>query len=172
MVWLLVGLAVFFSMWGFTWWLAHKNCESNGLYFYCYGHPLVGVISAITGLVVWLSLASWYASTIPESEKWSVTHDNLAVLNDGSRVNGSFFLGSGTIDSDPSFMFYTESDGNYKLKQVYAEDSIVRYSTESPKIEYHSPKSRFWTYWNMNNQYYVFKVPNGSIKYGYELDAK
>lgn len=172
MLWLLIGVLVFLLVWMALFSFMHKKCGANAPYGYCYGHPGVMAAGIFAGLIVWFGLASWWATKIPESEKWTVTYNNLAALNDGSSVNGTFFLGGGTIDSDPSYMFYTENGGDYKLRQVYADDAVVRFSKETPKIEYHNPRSQFWTYWNMNNTYYVFKVPEGSIKYSYSLDAK
>ena len=172
MLWLLIGAAIALIAYNIIRRFTHKACCKTGRHGYCFGHPGTGIISGVIGVAVFITLMGMWSSHVPDSEKWEVKTENLAVLNDGSAIEGSFFLVSGGIGEKPKFTFYAEENGVFRLKSVDADEAQVVYTDGAPVHEYHIPAGRFWTYWEMSNSYDVFKVPAGSIKYSYNLDAK
>lgn len=126
--------------------------------------------SVVIGLIG--SAIAWNYVAVPD-----VTYSNLATLNDGSGVSGRFFLGSGTIDSTAVFMYYTEDNGVYTLQHVDADYATVTYTDGPPEIVYHNKKTgnEFWVAnWQEFSEptHYEFRVPRGSVKSSFNLDAK
>ena len=113
---------------------------------------------------------------------------NLAALNDGKDTRGSFFLGSGTIDSVPSFMFYAEDGDGYGLRDWPASSSRVVETSGDPHVVYHCddygsvPRPFRWTtkmilddgwgWIDCQHASLTFYVPAGSVKQSYTLDAQ
>lgn len=55
-----------------------------------------------------------------------IVREPLASLDRENTIHGSFVLGSGTIDGQPSYSYYVQtSDGGYKLVSVNANSCIV-----------------------------------------------
>lgn len=119
-------------------------------------------------------------------EKTDFTY-NLATLNDGRETQGSFFLGSGTIDSVPSFMFYEEDGDGYVLRDWPASSSRVVETTGEPHVVYTCddysdvPRPFRWTavmitedgdYIDCQHAFVTFYVPPGSVKREVTLDAQ
>lgn len=102
---------------------------------------------------------------------------NLIAIKDSTQINGSFFLGSGTINQQAVYYYYTEDSGNnITLHHITAESAIVK--EDSPQgtgyietfVEVNDPKwedkTRGWLLWThiVNNQYSpVIHVPEGSV---------
>jgi hypothetical protein len=113
---------------------------------------------------------------------------NLAALNDSKNTRGSFFLGSGTIDSVPSFMFYAEDGDGYVLRSWDASSSRVVETDGKPHVVYHCddygtvPRPfRYpvkmilddgWGWVDCRHASLTFYVPAGSVKQSYTLDAQ
>jgi hypothetical protein len=132
---------------------------------------LGGLAGFVVGVVVAIILPAHY-----QTDKWS---ENLANLNDGSHIKGSFFLGSGQIEGRMTYAYYTQNqDSTFKLWQTEADVAIIKYSEGDPKIHitYVHPSERFINLFAIDlddsNWSCVFEVPKGSIKTNYDLDAQ
>jgi hypothetical protein len=148
--------------------------------------------AAFTMVITWLiGTGASIAVMMSLSEIWvedTPVQSRLVSLADGSSTHGSFFLGSGSVDSEPVFFFYRESDdGSYRLEHRDAEYvSIVETSgvphMETLCVDYsHLPR---WFDWPLprseapnysdcrDNDPTTFYVPEGSIKSNYILDAQ
>lgn len=103
----------------------------------------------------------------------------LVNMQDNSNVEGSFFLGSGTVDEELKYTFYYKSGESYKLKQIPADLAKIKYlkGDNKPRIEVRGKEKTddFINHFSINtiddNNYTIF-VPEGSIKNNYKLDAK
>lgn len=158
--------------------LAIKHREGSLLGLIVFG--LFGAL--ISGLVIDAPVAM-----ATRSSK-NVTY-NLAALNDGKDTRGSFFLGSGTIDSVPSFMFYAEDgDDGYFLRSWDASASRVVETSGTPRVVYHCddystvPRPFRWStkmilddgwgWVDCRHASLTFYVPTGSVRQQYTLDAQ
>ena len=113
---------------------------------------------------------------------WKTTSTPLVSLADGSDTHGSFFLGSGVVNSNPSFTWYEREGGNsYVRKDVeadlasihYIAPGVTPYYTHSKKVR-SGPTLNKWGF-NTTDPYeesYDFYVPRGSIVQSYKLDNK
>jgi hypothetical protein len=106
-----------------------------------------------------------------------VSTESMEVVSDGSSTHGSFFLFSGYVKSDPVYNYYSRNDrGEYRLKQVYADYAFVTYTDATPQvIRYDIDSSNLWMAlhvgWDTYGEW-EFRIPEGSIKQNYTLDAQ
>lgn len=157
--------------------LAIKN--RDGAYIFVCGMAafaafFVGIL--IDGPVAWIT-----------RDKVDITY-SLAALNDGRKTEGGFFLGSGQIDSVPSFMFYAKDGDGYVLRDWSADSSRVVETDGTPRAVYHCddygsvPRPFRWTtkmilddgwgWIDCGHASVTFYVPPGSVKQSYDLDAQ
>lgn len=100
----------------------------------------------------------------------------LTTINDNSSVSGSFFLGSGSIKEIPTFMYYVLNErGEFRLQHVDADDAFITYTDGPPEVIVHTTRTK--SEWlavemDMAEYEYEFRVPRGSVKQVYTLDAK
>lgn len=101
-------------------------------------------------------------------------YTSLASLSDGSGVSGSFFLGIGSVDSEPVYMYYTNDNGVFRLHQIEARRAYVTYTDSQPQMVKHTDRStNKWlsVFFGIDNDY-EFQVPRGSVKSNFNLDAQ
>lgn len=157
--------------------LAFKNRE--------FSYIMVSAISLFVAFIVGVVIdgpINWAMR-----DKVDVTY-GLAALNDGRKTQGSFFLGSGTIDSVPSFMYYAEDGDGYVLRDWSARSSRVVETTGKPRAvftcdDYGSVPRPFrysvkmilddgWGWVDCRHAFVTFYVPPGSVKQEITLDAQ
>jgi len=102
----------------------------------------------------------------------------LESLQDGSKLSGQFFLGSGHIDGKMQYVFYCEKDGYYKMMQAESELVKVKYFEGRPQVEITKqwPTDSWINYFglstDMGDKTYIIQVPKGTIHNNYNLDAQ
>lgn len=100
---------------------------------------------------------------------------NLYNLSDANVSGGRLILGSGTIENEPVFSYYTDGkDGGYVLAWKPASQSSV-YTDEKPRMEvvsYVYDKTIWFVGNEKETKHYNFYVPAGSVKPVYNLDAQ
>lgn len=142
-------------------------------------------MAACGGAFVAFFVAMILGACLYTGSHWKVT-DRTALVNlaDGSDTHGRWgFLGSGYLDSAPSFTWY-ESDGknSYVRQDVPASQASVHYLT-SKQTPYYTIKTKkadepgFMQKWGFQmgsygETYYDFYIPKGSIVQSYVLDNK
>lgn len=132
---------------------------AGGVVFFC--------ISAATGLSFARPANAGVADTFSEHP--------LRALSAGTEMQGSFFLGSGTIDGEQVFRYLVdEADGYSVLKDVEAKRAKVR-EIEGPAT-LTLARTCEWPWWLMpsaswacSQPLYLFDVPPGSITTDYEV---
>jgi hypothetical protein len=105
------------------------------------------------------------------------TYDLIA-LTDTSKLSGSSFLGSGTIDEIEYYVYYYNDSAGIHQGKVKVSETTLHYwdINGSGKLEVVSvdPSSR-WEYllafpsWSPRNEIYI---PNGSISNSFNLDLR
>ena len=91
----------------------------------------------------------------------------LAALGTGSETNGSFFLGTGSIDEEAVVQFVIKgNDGWNTIEQVKQSRSKIKEDTDNPHVTYvYTTKSNPWILpleWK-GNRTYEFTVPEDSF---------
>lgn len=133
------------------------------------------------GSVVGFVIGGFTAGVIipTDGEKILAKTYKIVTLQDGSSIYGNFTLGCGTIDGTMKYIFYYESDGEYRLKIIDHSDAVIVYEKESPRIETYEMKRTHtkhnrWTLGDpdMKGELYKIFVPEGTIKVDLTLDAK
>lgn len=109
---------------------------------------------------------------------------NLVNIADNNHTEGSFFLGSGTIDSVPNYSWYEKTGPNtYNREDVDAYQADIHYITKKDVTPYYKRTRKahdghFWHKWALDvggsdhSWHYDFYIPRGSITNAYKLDAK
>lgn len=127
-----------------------------------------GMIAALLNLMT---------SPFVETE-WSVESEHrLAAIQDGVVTSGSFFLGTGTVDGDPKFIYYQmNGNGGYTLESLSPRYATVFQEDGEPRVvEYNGTSDNPWISlmpkWGTDYKA-EFYVPEGSIINNYTLDAK
>jgi hypothetical protein len=120
------------------------------------------VICSLVAVALFLGLNS--VTRMVVGSHWSTYETaELASIDDRSGTSGSFFLGSGQIDSTPVFYYYEHDKDGYRLKHQDASEAVVVESGK-PYIEYRhlvSNDSNWYLEWGGTSV--IFHVPEGSI---------
>lgn len=144
--------------------------------------PFFGL--AFVGAVLGFFVALITGAIIYHHHYWRVKRQvPLVSLADGSDIHGIFFLGTGTVDSSPSFTWYQRDSANsYVRKDVDASISTIHYLSSGRPYYIVRTKTiggGFWRTWGFNpnnhsseDDHYDFYVPRGSIIQSYRLDNK
>lgn len=173
MIWILIFGAAFvilsiiaiFSRLNDTWYRRHPKdfiLESFGWSF-----------GFLAGAILLSFMFNGVFSAIPE-QKSSSKFTQLEVLNDSSTVGGTFFLGSGVVDENPSFYFYERSGDFYDYRVIEAERARIKITDGEPKLEtitYESGNRWISMFPATSKPTYIFHIPEGSIRTDYVLDA-
>jgi hypothetical protein len=86
-------------------------------------------------------------------------------LNDNNKIEGSFFLGSGSIKEEPVFVAYAcLTNGGYVLKTFHAADTVI--FEDNPPVPYIHVTGY------ADQRHYDIHVPTGTIIQQYTLDGK
>lgn len=157
----------------------------SGIRFYGYGvvNKIIGfVIGSIMGfclgVLTWVSIGSIIGNFIPSEWKISST-TNLIALNDSSQINGSFFLGCGTIGEDTVYKYIVNTDKGKQIREINTDnnDVYIKEYNGTPKIEINT-----WEF--KNEKYYwfaspiwkddevIFYIPEGSVTNNFSIDLK
>lgn len=135
-------------------------------------------------IVIWFFVALALNATFDTIGRIEEPHSRpLVNLGDSSGVSGRFFLGSGYIESKPVYMYYLQDGDSYRLYNVKASNAFITYTDETPQIIFHGSRQGYSNWfsigaddWRVNEDGYdpdafEFKVPRGSIKQDFNLDA-
>lgn len=131
------------------------------------------ILGALSGLAIWMALGTAVGIFLPERVELQ-THQIVA-LQDNIGVEGSFFLGSGTIDSEPHYTYMIETERGFKLESVEADEAYIIYD-DNPRIQTKYKSLKYdWMYLiaiKWSSAEYTFYIPEGSIYTGYKVDLQ
>ena len=130
--------------------------------------PVFAFFGAIPALLIGLFIPSYakLESSVP-----------LATLQDNRGIQGSFFLGTGSIDSEPVY-FYIKAlpNGGFQQDSIPAEHVVVFQDDTQPRlITYQTWAKTEWLMWlGLPGGSYESEihVPPGSITSAYKVDAE
>ena len=140
-----------------------------------FGGFIIGAIAgALVGTIVLVILTLSY-----EDKKYSTligTYE-LECIQDGSSVEGRFFVGSGYVGESMKHSFYYKQGGGYRFKQISASNSFIEYGDKPMVYVYDLRYPDNLSKWVVDKTKgkevsYKIIVPKGTIKQDYSLDAK
>ena len=139
-----------------------------------------GVIIVSLLQTIFVALAALIiALMLPVKYETTSLADKIVTLKDNNSLYGSFFLGTWMIEGRMKYVYYQQNaDSTYQMQQVDYYKARIRYVDSEPKIVVTDirPKECMWNKFALDlsgsDQTYIFEVPKGSIKNGYELDAQ
>ncbi len=163
--WIVLG---FFALIGIIHCIAERKKLFEGIFIMIFWGMAGGLIGAIS------------ATTIPaDGEKYVAETWKLSAIQDNSEINGKFILGSGNFNGTMSYMFYYEKNGVYRLDAVNCRLTTIEYTNGESRIEIldvrrTNTKHNRYTLANpdITGERYKFYIPEGSIKFEINLDAK
>ena len=125
------------------------------------------IIAIIPIFVIMIAL-----SFIPDNTIGKISCWNLVSIDDSTTTSGHFFLGSGTLKSDPVYYYYYHDGAGFKRSYINAQHSTIYYGP--PHICEIGSHKNIWTNPIMpavfeHNSYDIY-VPPGTIKSNYILD--
>ena len=132
----------------------------------------------IGGAIAWFGfsiiLIAVFSALTPHTYKQSEIP--IVALQDNLGVQGSFFLGTGTIDSTPSYAFYINEGAAKRFISVGADDVTVFDNSDRPYVtQRHSCELTVrWLSpcFSDGRKYTEIHVPAGTIRTDLVLDAK
>ena len=133
--------------------------------------------SGIFGILFGIVTGIFIALLIPSETEMKLNETlELQSFKDGSSINGSFFLGTGSIDGTMKYTFYYKTEGGFKMKQLNYDNVIVKYSDEAPKVEEYKSRQTNASInkysFDLKDKEYIVYVPEGTVKNNYVLDAQ
>lgn len=153
------------------------NKRYNDNYRQSYVGVAIGAFLAPVAVVAFFG-SLMYSLPYNEREPHRVTlnsETSLVSLADGQGVRGSFFLGSGSVNSKPAYYFYVSTGpGRFKQDYVYA-DGVEIVEQEGPaklkKYDCHWNSTGWQNEETRTDCKIEFVVPNGTVVPGYVLDT-
>jgi len=131
------------------------------------------------GIAIYMFFISLFiALALPAKTEFIEKTYSLELMSDGSKSESSYFIASGGSSEKMVYVFYYGENGTYRMKQVDADNLVIRYTDGQPKIvktEEHMIKGEFINLFAidfMSDDTYVAYIPKGSIKNDYKLDAE
>lgn len=124
------------------------------------GTFIVGLLST---LIITLVGFVWW---VPMDYRPTETRDLQAITMNGS-VHGSFFLGTGTVDDEQSYIFYYKTNGGFRTDSVPADNVLIVEDNSNPRV---ITITSFFPSWLMYGPFrewddsYEIHVPSGSVK--------
>lgn len=136
-----------------------------------------GLISFILSVIFSICYLKW------TDVEYEYKYEYLEIVNlqDNSLTSGSFFLGSGSINETPYYIYYYKTeDCFYKMGKTNANNAKIKITDGTPRKVI---RKKFIVAKNFIERNFVvippkesktvyFEVPPGSIKEIYNLDAK
>lgn len=140
---------------------------------------LVGVLTGTIGLLVGFFV--WLIGCVVITPTEPVVTDTVPIyaMSDTMGVEGSFFLGSGNVDSEMKYIYAQETEKGITIKTVDADNAYIKYIDEGEdpyikKIEYHH-ESGFveWLFAPaaLHHETFIY-VPEGTVKNVYNVDLE
>lgn len=157
--------------------------------FFTFGGALIGFICfrdlsntafySFMGIAIGL-IPSWIIGTLISTlifgtapQQLTYTYDLIAMRDDTS-IHGSFFLGTGRIDSEMCYVYLIDTEKGMTTKTLKQKDNevYIKYTDGQPYMEYYGSNHDLWRI-PEGDSYYIFYLPEGSIVNNiYEIDLE
>lgn len=129
----------------------------------------------LLGLIVG-AVASIFIGFFFETEKVINENIPLYAIKDNSGTSGRFFIGSGSIETEPYYFYLVKEGDGFSQKSTPADKVIIVETFENPRVETYKPefvnKNRYL--WGIPFTSYkdAIFVPPNTIKYSNVIDLE
>ncbi|MGF9741931.1 hypothetical protein ABEX06_00380 [Bacillus safensis] len=102
----------------------------------------------------------------------------ISSIKDNAKTNGSFVLGTGTVDENQYFYFVEEKAGFKTISKASVEDSKMKEGSYAKPyvltydVQYKSPIARFFYGKSTGKNTYEFYLPEDTITTDYKIDME
>lgn len=111
-----------------------------------------------------------------EPVSYTQTETPLIALKDNSTINGSFFLGCGSVGSETQYSYAVNTEFGIEIKTLPADEKIYfKYDEGTPALITSKPVYSTLAEWISipdDPTIYTFRIPKGSIINEYEIDLE
>ena len=133
---------------------------------------IIGFFFAVVGLGLSNSYASEHSEYIPElSDEYEIV-----TMGDNQVVEGEFFLGNGSINTEATYTIMAKTDNGYERKTFDAEDVVLKTTDKTPKVQVYVKKftkpSTIFFCGDYGDETYVIYTPKEAIIENYWLDLQ
>lgn len=150
------------------------RCKDEALIERMFPGLLAGTVGFVTGLVI-----SFTISFIVPAETIFKEKTSLVALQDNQSIGGKFFLGSGSFHGEFYYVFYKNTSDGIELDKVNATAAkIYEEVREDGVLEVWEKKIKpHYNLFAICHQricapFYRVRIPQGTIKHGFELDLR
>ena len=157
----------------------YEDPARQGHYTFPWLKPTYGVyafgatMASLLGFIFIIFFGLFYTEVFVEEQ--TIRVEKLHAINDSSGTSGSFFLGSGSIDEKPVYLYYYKEGEAFRRGSIDADDAEIFYSDGTPRIEYRGAIIPRWIDpigGDIPQGLSRIYVPEGSISSQYEFDNK
>jgi len=135
------------------------------------------ILGSIIGGAIYLFISLFIMFGLPTE---TITYNtDIYALRDNTSVTGSFFLGSGNVDSTMKYYYLTKSENGVTMNNINASSVIIVESFDKPHLEIQKTRiiDGFWkNQVAFNDIEPIIKtkiyIPKDSIEYGFSVDLK
>lgn len=136
---------------------------------------MFGIVMAVLVSAIPATVANAISSSFVDTEWHVAGRDNIKSINDTSNINGNFFLGTGSVNEQQVFWYYTDNGDYAELKSKPARASrIVEGSYDQPHVvrEVEHSTNNWLMIMPKSPTRWTFYIPDDSITNSFELDAR
>ena len=140
-----------------------------------YKKDIVGGISFIACIISTVLLI--VGVTIRDHQQWNIADepyrtDYIASLNDGTQINGRFYLRHGYIEENMYYQYMVKrSDGGYSYGKAKEDIATIYISDGNYRVEWYKMK-RHWLWFDDERSICKIYVPEDCIKEEYSIDLE
>ena len=135
--------------------------EFDIVFLNCFIGVAISILISVL-LIIGVSLGA-------ETQPYMINKEKIYALGNELNVEGSFFLGIGSINEKMKYYYVVEEQHGKKIDNVKSDNAyIIEDDNETPRIETYehrikNDRLRFW-FQGFNTMYRVIYVPEDSIK--------
>ena len=139
-----------------------------------------GIAMGFFSAMAFVAIGSMIVSGVLPKQYYEHSRTELVALKDNTGISGSFFLGSGNINSTMKYYYLVNSEFGLEMRSVEAGVArIQEKDDESPhlrimKKQYADPwiRGKIWNLCPARENIYVFVIPPDSVLRDYRVDLE
>lgn len=126
--------------------------------------------------VLGIGLSNVMATGIADTEVFLDHEWELHSLNDNIEIEGQYFIGTGSFDSEPKYYVMLKTEMGYEMKTYDISEVTLIYS-DTPRVEFYknyytNPVVKFFCGEESLDTHYKIYIPEGSILNNYQIDLE
>lgn len=176
MIWFFISMVIGTIMTLWFIWDTFFPCPSFGDILTSFFVFLAGeFVSMICSFIITLAVGCLIGCFF-EPVSYTQTETPLIALKDNSTINGSFFLGCGSVGSKTQYSYAVDTEFGIEIKTLSTDEKIYfKYDEGTPALITSEPVYSTLAEWisiPYDNPIYTFRIPEGSVINEYEIDLE